>query len=64
MTARGRDEAPTRFRFTATTVARVACPEGQGVFFWWDAGLPPAGGGHGSPDTGSVVGPSGKPWAT
>jgi integrase len=40
MTARGREEAPTRFRFTAATVARVACPEGQDVAFAWDAGLP------------------------
>jgi integrase len=40
MTAHSRGEAPTRFRFTAATVARITCPEGQDVAFTWDAGLP------------------------
>ena len=40
MTARDRGEASTRFRFTAATIARNACPDGQDVAFAWDAGLP------------------------
>lgn len=40
MRAQVRDSGPGRFRFTNTTVARVTCPEGQGVAFAWDVGLP------------------------
>jgi integrase len=40
MSAQNRDGGPVRFRFTSTTVARVACPEGQDVAFAWDVGLP------------------------